>query len=679
VNAPRKRLAVPIVLFCLLTVLLIVAGVGYYVQTDRQIKTAAAEKLAAVADLKVKLISGWREERLRDAAVLSTAPISCQRIVPYLETNPETAGSDPEIEAEIKDWMNSIVAAKKFVGGILLDAAGRIRIVLGPGEPVIGSQIRQDLSLVIPSSRALLSDFRTMPSSDNIYLDLFAPVPRRNPSGRTDGVGVFVFEIDPTEFLYPLLEKWPEPSRTAETNLVRREGQDILHLNNLRDRPDSALEFRVPLSSDTPAAQAIRGKPNPVEGHDYRGRPVLAWVSPIPETPWLLVAKEDLDEIREPLIARVSSFSGMIVVLWFGFGIMILFWIKRREAVYFKNRYETEHERLALIQHFEYLHKYANDIVLLTDRNHHVIEVNDRALATYGYTREEMERLYIPDLRPPQTRGDFARQLDEAEKSGSLIFETLHQKKTGEVFPVEVSLRLLDIGGARYYQAIIRDISERKRAEARTLAALREKEVLLREIHHRVKNNMQVISSLLRLQSSRFSDAAVREAFQESQGRIKSMALVHEKLYGTKDLTRIDFADYVKSLTSSIFAFNQESERIALRLDLEKTFLDINAAVPCGLIVNELVLNAFKHAFPNNRPGKITVELRENENDMIRLTVRDDGIGLAEGIKPEQSESLGFQIISLLAGQLEGHLDVRREYGTSVSLFFKAPVYADRI
>ena len=678
-NAPRKRLAVPIALFALLTAILIVAGVVYYFQTDRQVKAEAAEKLAAVADLKVKLISGWREERLRDAAVISTAPISIRRIVSFLEKNPETAGSDPGIKAEIKGWMNSIVAAKKFVGGILLDAAGRTRIVLGPGEPVIGSQIKEDLSSVLPSSRAFLSDFRTMPDSDDIYLDLFAPVPRGEPGGRTDSVGVFIFEIDPADFLYPLLEKWPEPSRTAETSLVRREGRDILHLNNLRERPGSALQFRVSMSSDAPAALAARGKPNPIEGHDHRGRRVLAWVSPIPETPWLLVAKEDLAEIREPLIARVSSFSGMIVVLWFGFGIMILFWIKRREALDFKKRYEIEHERLALIQHFEYLHKYANDIVLLTDRDHRVIEANDRAVATYGYAREELERLFVPDLRPPQARAAFAGQLAEAEQTGSLIFETLHQRKDGSVFPVEVSLRLIDIGGGRYYQAIIRDISERKRGEARILDALREKEVLLREIHHRVKNNMQVISSLLRLQSSRFSDAAVLEAFRESQSRIKSMALVHEKLYGTNDLARIDFADYVKSLASSIFAFNQESERIALRLDLEKTYLDINAAVPCGLIVNELVLNAFKHAFPNNRPGKITVELRENENDMIRLTVRDDGIGLAEGIEPERSESLGFQIISLLAGQLEGHLDVRREYGTSVTLFFKAPVYADRI
>ncbi|MHB8055581.1 MAG: sensor histidine kinase [Candidatus Aminicenantales bacterium] len=669
-KAPRIRLVFPVILFVVLTLLLTAAGVIYYLQSDRHIKDAALDKLAAVADLKVTVISAWRKERLQDAAVISSAPINEMRILPFLEKSPDVSGSDPEI----KSWMDSIITSKGFLHGVLIDAGGRIRLSTGPDTPVIGAFGRKNIDLVLVSGHPLLSDIQHPDDLEgHIYLNLFAPILRRNPSGQAVCAGMFIFEINPADFLYPLLRKWPEPSRSAESVLVRREGEYVLYLNDFRDRPGMALKSRVP------GAMAWRGTTRASEGRDERGVPVLSWISPVPNTPWFLVAKEDLAEIREPLIAQVSSFIVMVFILGFGFGIMLLFWIKRREALYFKNQYEIEHDRLALIQHFEYLHKYANDVVFLTDRNHRLIETNDRAVAVYGYAQEELRNMFTPDLRPPQARESFAGHLAEAEKTGSLIYETLHQRKNGEIFPVEVSLRLLDIGGARYHQAIIRDISERKRAEARIMDALREKEVLLREIHHRVKNNMQVISSLLRLQAAKFPDPEVREAFQESQGRIRSMALVHEKLYGTKDLSRIDFADYLKSLTSSVFASHQVGGRIALQLDLEKTYLDINAAIPCGLIVNELILNAFKHAFPNNREGRILVELRENENEMIRLTVRDDGIGLAEGIEPGRSESLGFQIVSLLASQLEGRIDIRREAGTTISLRFKTPTYADRI
>jgi PAS domain S-box-containing protein len=675
VKTPRSPLVVPVSLFLALTILLTAAGWIYFVQTNRQIKSTAAAKLNAVADLKVTLLSGWRRERLQDATIFATAPINLPRIVPFLEKEPEIAGSDPEIKA----WLDSIVTAKKYMDAVLIDAAGRVRLAAGLSAPRLGAYGRETIARVLASGEPFLSDFhRAAEIGPKIHLDLYAPILHRDPAGKAVCTGVFLFRIDPADFLYPILRNWPEPTQSAESFLIRRDGDDVLFLSDLRFRPNTALEFRVPAAAwDTAAAKAAQGARDMFEGKDYRGVRALSVIRPIPGTPWHLIVKEDLSEILEPLLARMSSFASMIIILCFGIGTLLLFWIKRREAGYFKKQYEIEHDRLALIQHFEYLHKYANDIVFLTDRNHRVIEANDRALAVYGFSREEITGLRIPDLRPPETKADFDGQLREAEKTGSLMYETLHRRKNGEVFPVEISLRLLNIGGERYHQAIIRDISERKKTEKRVMEALREKEVLLREIHHRVKNNMQVISSLLRLQSAKFAEAEVREAFRESQGRIKSMALVHEKLYGTQDLSRIDFADYVKSLTSSVFGSHQLSGRIALQLDLEKTFLDINAAVPCGLILNELILNALKHAFPNNREGKILVELRENENGSIRLTVRDNGIGLPEGCEPGKVESLGFQIISLLADQLEGRIDVRRENGTAITLRFKSLPCAD--
>lgn len=671
---PRRRLVFPLVLFVLLTLLLIAGGIHYYFRVGEHIEVSAAERMTAIADLKTAILDSLRRERLADISVIAADPSMDARVIPFLQKDPRTAPGDPEIQA----WIESITASKGYLNAALIDAAGRVRITAGEALPHINAYTERDLAWFFSFSGPAFFDFHSNPDIGlDVHLDLFAPIVRRDAAGKTVRIGVYIFRLDPAASLYPLLKIWPTQSRSAESILIRRDGEDVLYLNELRTRPGPALEIRVPASSDTPGALALRGRTGVVKSRDERGVPVMAVIKPVPDTAWFLIVQENLAEIREPLIARISSLAAMIVILWFGFGVMILFWIKRREALHFKSRYETEHERLALIQHFEYLHKYANDVVFLADSEFRLIEANDRALAVYAYTREEILRLRISDLRSPESRAEFAGQMDEARRRGGLIFETRHRRKNGEVFPVEVSLRLIDIGGALYYQGILRDISERKRNEARIMAALREKEVLLREIHHRVKNNMQVISSLLHLQSSKFTEAEVLDAFRESRSRIKSMALVHEKLYGTKDFSRIDFADYIKSLTSSVFASHAESGRIGLRLDLDRTHLDINTAVPCGLIVNELILNALKHAFPNNREGIITVELRENENDMMRLTVRDDGIGLAEGIDPERTESLGFQIISLLAGQMEGHLDIRRELGTAVSLFFKASAYRE--
>ncbi len=494
--------------------------------------------------------------------------------------------------------------------------------------------------------------------------------------------GVFLFRINPRDFLYPLIQSWPVPSRSAESLLVRRDGEDVLFLNDLRHRKDTALSLRLPAdSSNLPAAMAVRGLEGLIEGTDYRGVRVLSVIRPLPGTPWFMIAKEDLSEILAPLRIRMAALAIALVILSFGIGAMLLFWIKQRESHYYRRQYEIEHDRLAVVRHFEYLHKYANDIIFLADRDHRIVEVNETG--THGLriqSPEELKGLRVPDLRPPQARPAFAPTMREAEKSGGLVFETLHQRKDGTIFPVEVSLRILNIDGVRYHQAIIRDISERKKAEERTLDALREKDILLREIHHRVKNNMQIISSLLSLQSQKFQGPEVVEAFRESQDRIRSMALVHEKLYQTRDLSRIDFSDYIKSLTSFLFkTYKTDETRIALKLDLDKVFLDINAAVPCGLILNELVLNALKHAFPDERKGKVTVELRESEAGTVRLTVRDDGIGFPEGIDIAQADTMGLQIVSLLTEQLDGRVEVKRDGGTAFSVSFKVPHYAARV
>ena len=677
-KAPRSPLAVPVILFAALILLMAAAGWRYYRQGVAHIKATAAEELGAIADLKAREILNWRRERLADADAVSANPFNAHRVVPYLDGAPEGLAA----EGDIKNWLDAFSAAYGYMDALLIDAEGRVRLASGPSGLAIGAYAEGKVREVRDSGRALLSDFHSAREAGRIHLDLLTPILRTGAgSGREGSAGTLLFRINPRVFLYPLIQDWPVPSRSAETLLVRREGTDVLYLNELRHRQGTALALRFPAGRpDLPAAMAVRGVTGVAEGVDYRGVRVLSVIRPLADTPWFMVAKEDLSEIVAPVRARMAAVATVLVLLCLGVATVLLLWIKRREAHYYRKQYEIERGRLALVQHFEYLHKYANDIIFLADREHRVIEFNERARAAYGYAPEEMRALRVPDLRPPEARADFQETMREAEDRGGLVYETLHRRKDGTVFPVEVSLRILNIDGARYHQAILRDITERRKSEARIMDALREKDALLREIHHRVKNNMQVISSLLSLQAQRFREAGVRDAFRESQDRIRSMSLVHEKLYQTRDLSRIDFADYIKGLTGSLLgAYRPETGRIELKLDLDRTFLDINAAIPCGLILNELVLNALKHAFPGERRGVVAIELRETDGGTIRLTVRDDGIGLPEGIDIGKTDSLGLQIVALLAGQLDGRIDVRREGGTAFTLSFRVPRYETRI
>ena len=212
----------------------------------------------------------------------------------------------------------------------------------------------------------------------------------------------------------------------------------------------------------------------------------------------------------------------------------------------------------------------------------------------------------------------------------------------------------------------------RKHAEEQLKQSLRDKGVLLQEVHHRVKNNMQIISSLLNLQASQVKDKDFLKMVKDSQSRIRSIALIHEKLYKSQNFSNINFSDYVQSLVIHLFQFNQiDSNLIQLKMDLEEVFLDIQTAIPCGLILNELVTNSMKHAFPEGRRGEITVGLHPLEEHSFQIVVRDNGVGIPKNQDIEHTTTLGLQIVTMLVKQIEGSMEVQREDGTTVKIVFK--------
>ncbi|MBD2346449.1 PAS domain S-box protein [Anabaena subtropica] len=221
------------------------------------------------------------------------------------------------------------------------------------------------------------------------------------------------------------------------------------------------------------------------------------------------------------------------------------------------------------------------------------------------------------------------------------------------------------------FVAVQQDITEQKQAEEKIKASLKEKEVLLKEIHHRVKNNLGIVSSLLQMQCRRTQDSQATAILRDSQNRIASIALVHEKLYRSNDLANIDFAEYIPDLTTHLFdSYNVSSNCIRLNIQVDDASLDIETAIPCGLIINELVSNALKYAFPDNCQGEVQVRLFQQNDQTLTLIVRDNGIGLPTEFDSKKAKTLGITLVQGLVKQLRGQLEIQSQSGTEFKITF---------
>jgi PAS domain S-box-containing protein len=313
------------------------------------------------------------------------------------------------------------------------------------------------------------------------------------------------------------------------------------------------------------------------------------------------------------------------------------------------------------------------DAILLLNENSEILLGNPAALNIFGCHSSEIIGKTLEDLVLPdqvEKIHDLLAQCRENSQSRGAGF--VARRFDSKTFDAGIALATIsEVETITGLVCIIRDITEQVRTEEKIRASLREKEVLLQEIHHRVKNNMQVISSLIALQAGYTDDAHVHQMFHESQSRIRSMALVHEQLYRSHDLARIDFSKYVNELSSNLMrSYPNAAGRIELELDADVIYLDIDTAIPCGLIINELVSNAFKHAFPNGRAGRITLSFKKDDTNQRTLIVRDDGVGFPQDFNVYRTETLGMQLVTSLTAQLNATIGMRQDQGTTFEIRF---------
>ena len=519
-----KQPTLPRWIWALLTLpvaIIVLGGYGFLRMQARQLQATTEANLAAIAQLKAQQISDWRLERLSDAVAFSNAPTFIAEVDRWMQVR------QPEAEAEIMTRLKALEFVRQYSDVVLVDAAGQPRLSLTGRLLALDAEDRAALADVFQTGRPRFYDLHISSASGAIDMDVLAPL----LSATGQPVGAVVLQIDPQRYLYPLLQAWPVSSASAESLLVRREGDEVVWLNNLRYQPGAALRMRMPLTAtNVPAVMAALGRQGTFRGSDYRGVDVFSVLQPVPDSPWFLVAKEDSAEALSFLRPITGLVALSLACLLVAVGVTGGFAWQQVQKRYYRAIYAAEAERLALARHFEYLVKYANDIILLTDATFQVVEANDRALETYGYSRPEMLQLTLADLAAPEHGAIYHEHTRLLRATGSDRREAWQRRRDGSVFPAEVNARAIDIEGRSYYQGILRDISDRKRAE----------QVIQRQNEQLQAQNEELLAQQEELLESRAGlEARVRERTGELQNALAQEKAVRLQLIRAEKLSAL--------------------------------------------------------------------------------------------------------------------------------------------
>ena len=449
-----------VVLFFLITVSAIVIGIVYYNYQKKALLTESQQELSAISYLKIRQITQWRYERIGDGKFLGDNLLLVSKFIEFLK-NPDKLS----LRNEVQQCLKSLTETYDYKSVLLIDTSGIARVAFPNSDTLVGDHLRPMLPGIIEQREVVLTDLHKANLARFVHLDLIVPLIDRS---RNDNpvIGLLALRIDPQQILYPLLQSWPTSSKSAETLLLRKDGDEIVYLNELRHLRNTALILKKPVSSeDLPAAMAIRGITGTIDGIDYRNVPVVAAMNKVPGTQWYMVAKMDREEVLSSLNSQIRMIVIILILVILTSGSFLGLLIRNQRVIYYRERYENEVNRLALIKHFDYILKYANDIILLVDKDLCIVEANDRALEFYQYTRDEFIGMNVDKIRSTETLSQIPGNVNIVEENESATFETVHRRKDNTTFSVEISSRVITIEGSKYYQSIARDITERKRVE----------------------------------------------------------------------------------------------------------------------------------------------------------------------------------------------------------------------
>lgn len=670
-----------IFVFLILSIGILTTGYLYYKNQEAYIKKEKQQELAAIIALKIDQIISWRQERIDYASTIMDDPFFALRVRDLL-----TGRAKPALKGQISERLTAL-ASYQYQSIALIDPQGEVRLAVPTSKQALSPYLKSLASQAMQTRKVVFSDLYQKEDS-KVMLSVLTPLMVIQGNEKVI-IGVILMNIEPYQFLYPLIKSWPTPSLTGETELVRREGEKVVFLNELRHRKNIPLNLQFPLDSPNLVAAIIaRGKKGIVEGLDYRGVPVLAAVGLIPDSPWFLVAKIDANEIYAPLKKRFREVVFLLFTLIASAGISVAYFWRNQQIRFYRRQYEVERERRGLAQRYEYLTRFANDIILVTDQSLKIVEANNRAVASYGYEREELLKLHLRDLYPPGSEQVLKTLLRHVEEKSGLIFEAMQQRKDGTTFPVEVSLRLLEVEGERLFQEIIRDITERKRAEEvlkgseknlRHLASqlLRaqedERKRISRELHDELGHALLALKLQIESVEEQLLPQQVTLKIEVSKilGFVGATIEEVRRLYhdlSPGDLEDLGLTTALRSLVDD-FADLQKQIKWTTRLDYLDGLFALPAQTAIYRVVQEALTNIGKHAKPKN----VFIEIKR-EKQGVSFTIEDDGIGFKRHKVVTEKKTLGLlameERVKILGGSFE--LWSQENQGTRIS--FNIPI-----
>lgn len=431
----------------------------YHVQAEH-IRQQVGNELAAIAELKAEQIDSWRKERLGDAKVLAENAFLAGGVAGFL------SGQEPKAAEKIHACFRSLQENYHYYDVLLVNPQGKVFLSLKGTASALHEEVRQAVAVALRDREATFADLHVEEPTPTPRFCVVAPVSTGDEQD-TEPLGAVILVCDARQFLYPFIQSWPVPSETAETLLVRREGNDVLFLNDLRFRPDAALKLRISLEqTHVPAAMAVLGLGGVTQGTDYRGVKVVAAAQPVPDSPWFIVAKMDAKEafavLRVRAIFILVSLLGLIAALS-TIGLLLWQW---NEKAHYRALYRSEEAlRESQDRYRAFFEKGPDGVVILDPETGQIVEFNDQVSLQLGYTRQEFAALRIPDIDATEGTDEVHARIQRIIREGRDDFETRHRTKEGGLRDVHVTAQVIETGGRPFIHCIWRDVTLRKETE----------------------------------------------------------------------------------------------------------------------------------------------------------------------------------------------------------------------
>ncbi len=703
----KRSLVIFFIIFLLFLAGLATTSYLTYQNYETKFRAQAEQQLSSIAELKVNELIDWRKERMANAEVLHHNPALTQLTHQYFEDP-----TNVEVQTELQAWLDSYQAYEEYDRIRLVDPQGVTRLSSPPDLLPVSAAVAQHIPEVIQTPQVLLLDFYRR-DDQSIFLGLLIPIVDLHAGNQV--LGLIAFSINPTTYLYPFIQNWPVPSTSAETLLIRREGENALFLNPLRFQPDAALNLSSSLEeSDLPAVKAVLGQTGVIEGTDYRGVHVVADLRAVPDSPWFLTTKMDTAEIYAPLRARLSQTVLLFIALSLAAGASLLLVWRQQRVRFYKSQVETLEALRVSEERFHRMFENHEAVMLLIEPlSGEIVDANAAAEKFYGHPMETLRQMFIHQINslpPDEIAQERLRALHE--ERNYFIFP--HRLASGDLRTVEVHSSPITFQQKTLLFSIIHDITARRQAEQQLaqysehleeLVAARTHELheaqaqLIRQerlavlgqlagsVGHELRNPLGVISNAIYFLKLIQPDA--NEKVKEYLNLIENEVRISDKIVGDLlDFTRIKSVEREPTPVAELFrlvlarypAPDTVEVSVTVPPDLPPLFVDPRQIVQ---VLGNLVVNAYQ-AIPNH--GQMSLSSAW-QNDMICISVQDSGTGIPpEHLKKlfeplfttkTKGIGLGLAVSKKLVEANQGRIEVQSEPGKGSTFMIYIPPYKE--